>query len=181
MLNIGGYGTYNYYDAYKASAAYGNGNNRSGELQGSQINPANANQADSVKGINNKDTTAGKTNAPEKCETCENRKYQDGSNENVSFKAASHISREAAPAAVRAHEGEHVANAYEKAAKDDGKVLQASVRIHTSICPDCGRPYVSGGTTHTKIQYSNESNPYQQNQKASDYAGLIGQNINIAC
>ena len=26
------------------------------------------------------------------CQTCKNRKYQDGSNENVSFKSASHIS-----------------------------------------------------------------------------------------
>ena len=51
----------------------------------------------------------GKRSAPEDCETCANRKYQDGSDEgNVSFKSASHISPESAGARVRAHEGEHV-------------------------------------------------------------------------
>ena len=55
----------------------------------------------------------GKRSSPEDCETCDNRKYQDGSDEgNVSFKSASHISPESAGAKVRAHEGEHVSNAY---------------------------------------------------------------------
>ena len=45
------------------------------------------------------------------CQTCKNRKYQDGSNENVSFKSASHISPEAAVIRVAAHEAEHVSNA----------------------------------------------------------------------
>ena len=40
-----------------------------------------------------------------KCEACANRKYQDGSDEMVSFKSATHISTEAAATAVRAHEG----------------------------------------------------------------------------
>ena len=88
----------------------------------------------------------GKRSSPEDCETCANRKYQDGSDEdNVSFKTASHISPESAGAKVRAHEGEHVSNAYKKAAQKDGKVLNASVSIHTSVCPECGRTYVSGG------------------------------------
>ena len=50
------------------------------------------------------------------CQTCKNRKYQDGSNEMVSFKSAAHISPGQAPTAVRAHEQEHVSNAYKKAA-----------------------------------------------------------------
>ena len=44
------------------------------------------------------------------CQTCKNRKYQDGSNENVSFKSASHISPEAAGIRVAAHEAEHVSS-----------------------------------------------------------------------
>ena len=119
----------------------------------------------------------GATSSPEQCETCKNRKYQDGSNENVSFKAATHISPNAAGAAVRAHEGEHVSNAYTKAAQDNGKVINASVAIHTSVCPECGRTYVSGGTTNTTIKYSNEANPYQQNQKSLDATYMIGANI----
>ena len=75
------------------------------------------------------------------CQTCKNRKYVDGSNEaNVSFKNAAHISPEAASSAVRAHEGQHVSNAYHKAATQNGEVVSASVRVQTSVCPECGTP-----------------------------------------
>lgn len=124
--------------------------------------------------------TVGYTSSPQECQTCKERKYQDGSNENVSFKAASHISPNAAGSAVRAHEGEHVSNAYAKAAQNNGKVISASVSIHTSVCPECGRTYVSGGTTNTMIKYSDESNPYQQNQKALDALRFTGSNIDYA-
>lgn len=123
---------------------------------------------------------AGRRSSPAECETCKNRKYQDGSDENVSFKTASHISPNAAGAAVRAHEGEHVSNAYEKAAQNNGKVVNASVSIHTLICPECGRTYVSGGTTNTTIKYSNEDNPYTQNQKALDAIKYKGANVDYA-
>ena len=113
------------------------------------------------------------------CETCANRKYQDGSDEQVSFKSAAHISPEAAAARVRGHEQEHVNNAYDKAEKSDGKVLQASVSIHTAICPECGRTYVSGGTTQTKISYPNEDNPYQKNRKEADAGLLSGMNFDV--
>ncbi len=122
----------------------------------------------------------GKRSSPEDCETCSNRKYQDGSDENVSFKTASHISPESAGSRVRAHEGEHISNAYKKAAQKDGKVLNASVAIHTSICPECGRTYVSGGVTNTMIKYSNEDNPYTKNQKQLDAAKFKGANIDYA-
>lgn len=122
----------------------------------------------------------GRKSSPAECKTCKERKYQDGSNENVSFKAAAHISPNAAGARVRAHEQEHVTNAYSKAAMNNGKVVNASVAIHTAVCPECGRTYVSGGTTTTQIKYNNESNPYQQNKKANDALGLVGQNVNLA-
>ncbi len=79
-----------------------------------------------------------------------------------------------------AHEQQHVANAYEKAAKDDGKVVSCSVSLHTAVCPECGTAYVSGGTTSTSIAYSNESNPYQKNKKAQDAIRLTGANIDYA-
>ncbi len=121
---------------------------------------------------------AGKTSPTEKteCQTCKNRKYQDGSEEMVSFKAPSHISPEAAGSSVRAHEGEHVSNAYKKAAQGNGRVLQASVAIHTSICPECGRSYVSGGTTTTKIAYK-EENPYEKNLKGYHANATTGDNV----
>ena len=117
---------------------------------------------------------------PEECQTCKNRKYQDGSDEMVSFKSAAHISPTAAATAVRAHEQEHVSNAYKKAASNNGKVINASVSLHTAICPECGRTYISGGTTHTQIKYYNEDNPYQQALKTADRAKYSGMNLDYA-
>lgn len=114
------------------------------------------------------------------CQTCKNRKYQDGSDEMVSFKAPTHISPQAAAVSVRAHEQEHVSNAYKKAALADAEVIRASVTIHTDICPECGRSYVSGGTTETQIKYTNEQSPYQQAKKAADAYKYKGMHINLA-
>ncbi len=125
------------------------------------------------------DKKPGRKSSPEDCETCKNRKYQDGSDEaDVSFKAAAHISPEASASTVRAHESEHVANAYEKAAQKGGKVISAGVSIHTAVCPECGRVYVSGGETRTRIAYpadpekekeleeARENNPYEKERDA---------------
>lgn len=112
------------------------------------------------------------------CETCENRKYKDGSDEMVSFKAPTHIAPEAAASAVMAHEQEHVGNAYSEAGSQNGQVIQASVRIKTAVCPECGRTYVSGGETTTQIKY-NEENPYAQDFKKADAANVPGQNIEL--
>ena len=114
------------------------------------------------------------------CETCKRRKYMDGSNEMVSFKSAQHMSPTEAATRVRAHEQEHVANAYDKAKKDNGKVLMAAVQIYTRVCPECGRTYVSGGTTTTQIKYYNEENPYQKDLKAQHHDQLAGANVNYA-
>ncbi|SFB05820.1 hypothetical protein SAMN05216249_10817 [Acetitomaculum ruminis DSM 5522] len=114
------------------------------------------------------------------CETCKNRKYQDGSDENVSFKAAAHISPNASASAVRAHEQEHVANAYEKAKQhENAKVISANVKIITSVCPECGRTYVSGGETTTQIKY-NEDNPYSKAAKTQDYINYGGSVVDMA-
>ena len=113
------------------------------------------------------------------CETCKNRKYQDGSDEMVSFKTAQHINPNAAYSAVRAHEQEHVSNAYTKAYQDNGKVIQASVSIHTAICPECGRTYIAGGTTHTQIKYYNEESPYQKALKTQDSTKYKGMNVSL--
>lgn len=118
----------------------------------------------------------------EECQTCKNRKYKDGSNEMVSFKSPAHISPESSAATVRAHEQEHVNNAYAKAATADGgaKVVSASVSLQMSVCPECGRSYVSGGTTSTQIKYYNEDNPYQKDLKATDHEKYAGMNLDCA-
>ncbi|MGN1170419.1 MAG: hypothetical protein ACI4SZ_02075, partial [Lachnospiraceae bacterium] len=94
----------------------------------------------------------GRKSSPAECETCKNRKYQDGSDEMVSFKSAAHISPESSASRVMAHEQEHVANAYTKASQNNGKVLSANVSLRTAVCPECGRSYVSGGETRTQIK-----------------------------
>ncbi|MBQ6788478.1 MAG: hypothetical protein IJO85_12275 [Lachnospiraceae bacterium] len=164
-MTIGTYPDLNPYSSYNST--YSDSANRAvyGTTEPNTSNP------DEVK-------KAGRKSSPEECQTCKERKYQDGSDENVSFKSAAHISPESAGTRVRAHEQEHVSNAYKKAAQKNGKVINASVSIHTSICSECGRTYVSGGTTNTTIKYSNEENPYQKERKAQDAINLIGANIN---
>lgn len=105
----------------------------------------------------------GYKSSPAECETCRNRKYQDGSNENVSFKAATHVSPGASGAAVRGHEAEHVANAYLKASEQGGRVLSVGVSIHTAVCPECGRVYTAGGETRSVIATPKED-PYSKNK-----------------
>lgn len=175
MTGISGYGFYGVgYEAYSQGqgTAQVNTTAQSGSAGKTSKPTLNPGESDKV--------SPGRKSSPAECKTCKERKYQDGSNENVSFKAASHISPNAAGARVRAHEQEHVSNAYSKAAQNNGKVINASVAIHTAVCPECGRTYVSGGTTTTQIKYNNESNPYQQNKKANDALGLVGQNVNLA-
>lgn len=85
-----------------------------------------------------------------KCETCAKRKYQDGSDDpGVSFKMATRVDPKAAQAAVRGHEMEHVVRERAKAEREDRKVVSQSVTYHTGICPECGKFYISGGTTRT--------------------------------
>lgn len=163
-MTIGGLGAYSPYQYSQIGFFEGSKAADGAEKAGKIIDD------DSVK-------KAGRKSSPEECQTCKERKYQDGSDENVSFKSAAHISPEAAGARVRAHEQEHVSNAYSEAAENDGKVVRASVSIHTAVCPECGRTYVSGGTTNTMIKYPNEENPYQKNRKLQDSIGLKGRNI----
>lgn len=162
---------------------YGYGNSyMSGYFTGVNSSQANAGSAGKVI-VNPGESTKvapGRKSSPAECETCKNRKYQDGSDEMVSFKSAAHISPSASASRVRAHEQEHVNNAYTKAAQNNGKVLSASVALKSAICPECGRSYVAGGTTTTQIKYQDESNPYTKNKKSQDAISLIGNNLDIA-
>ena len=160
------------YTAYQG--AYSTGMTGTGAAQEAEAPKAILNPGESTK------ANPGKRVSPAECETCKNRKYQDGSDEMVSFKSAQHISPQAAAARVRGHEAEHVSNAYKDAAQHNGKVLQASVSIKTAVCPECGRTYVAGGETATKIQYSNEDNPYTKAKKAMNKQGLLGANVDLA-
>lgn len=177
-----GYNNYSPYDFLSRVDDSGTLQKNSGSAAETQkAEPSRTGANDSVKNADpDKNKKPGRRSSPEDCETCKKRKYQDGSDEsNVSFKSAAHISSQSAGAAVRAHENEHVTNAYNKAAKNNGKVLSATVSIHTAICPECGRSYVSGGTTNTMIKYNNEDNPYQKELKASDTPRFLGANVDL--
>lgn len=106
------------------------------------------------------------------CKTCAERKYQDGSDDpGVSFKTPGHIAPEESAAKVRSHEYEHVTREQTKALREDRKVVSQTVTLHTSICPECGKAYVSGGVTNTVTKGANKANEEAkptENEKASD-------------
>ncbi len=84
------------------------------------------------------------------CQTCKNRRYQDGSDDpGVSFKSPSKVASGSAESAVRAHEYEHVNRNQAKAAREGQEVVYQNVRIKHGICPECGKDYVAGGLTTT--------------------------------
>lgn len=91
------------------------------------------------------------------CQTCKERKYQDGSDDpGVSFKTPTNVAPELAASAVRGHEQEHVVREQAKAQRENREVVSQSVTYHTAICPECGKVYVSGGTTRTSTRASQE-------------------------
>ena len=105
------------------------------------------------------------------CQTCKNRKYQDGSDDpGVSFKTATNVAPEQAAAAVRGHEQEHVVREQAKARREDRHVVSQSVSIQTAICPECGDVYVSGGTTRTVTK----ANPAQEQPEPPEYQAKSG-------
>lgn len=132
-----------------------------------------------TQGINPNEIKNLKQSGAVECSTCASRKYQDGSDEMVSYKSPAHISPESSASKVRAHEQEHVNNAYSEASKNNGKVMQASVTLKMAICPECGRSYTAGGLTSTVVKY-NEDSPYGKEQKSRDYGMLVGQNVDEA-
>ena len=106
------------------------------------------------------------------CQTCKNRTYQDGSDDpGVSFKSPTHIAPENAAAAVSSHEQEHVVREQSSAQAEGRKVIAQSVQIYTSVCPECGRSYVSGGRTKTTT--AAEAKPPEPNEKLGGQVDMM--------
>jgi len=85
-----------------------------------------------------------------RCETCANRMYVDQSGDStVSFQSPTNIAPESAASLVMAHESEHIENEREEAESKGREVVSESVSLHTAICPECKRVYVSGGKAET--------------------------------
>ncbi len=103
------------------------------------------------------------------CQTCKERKYQDGSDDpGVSFKTPTNVAPELAASAVRGHENEHVVREQAKARQEGRKVVNQSVTYHTAICPECGKVYVSGGTTRTVTKAADSQQAQQQPKEDQD-------------
>lgn len=146
------------------------------------VNPLNApasavTKISSIRPVTEKATVNVDKVRQTECQTCKNRKYMDVSNEaNVSFQSPTHISPEASFAAVSAHEQQHVSNAVATGNQPGNQLVSSSVSIKTDICPECGKPYIAGGTTRTQIKY-NESNPYEASRKSIEGSLLKGMNF----
>lgn len=123
----------------------------------------------------------GKRVENEECQTCKSRKYKDGSNDpGVSFKTATSLSPEEAVTAVRSHENEHVVREQAKAARENREIISQSVTYQTAMCPECGRPYISGGTTRTVTRAASEAqNPFAEKFQAGLNEEIKGRFLDI--
>lgn len=135
---------------------------------------SNVNQVTPVNADNTVDS-ASKVK-PIECQTCKNRRYQDGSDEMVSFKTPGRISPEESYGKVMSHEKEHVANAVAEGSKPGKELVSASVSLKTAICPECGRSYIAGGTTRTMMR-TYKDDPYSRNQKAFEAEATRGNKV----
>lgn len=90
----------------------------------------------------------------------------------VSFQTPTRIAPEQAASAVRGHEQEHVVREQAKAQREDRKVVSQSVTLHTDICPECGKVYISGGTTRTVTAANQEQKSMQDAKQKQENAGF---------
>jgi len=102
------------------------------------------------------------------CQTCKSRKYKDVSSDpSVSFKTPTSVAPGAEAYAVAAHESQHVSHERGKAMRQGKEVVYQSVQIHTAVCPECGRVYVSGGKTTTVTR------------EKADAQEMVGRNLDL--
>lgn len=157
----GGYRSFGGISVYRENPAAGMGTETSPIDRGGKI-PADGNKSNSDGYSRISDEADRKRRFDSfECQTCKNRKYQDGSDDSgVSFQTPTRVDPRAAGAAVRSHEQEHVSRNQAKADREGNEIVSQSVTIHTGICPECGKVYVSGGTTRTVTRSGNGSDKY---------------------
>ncbi|MDR3090949.1 MAG: hypothetical protein LBU36_01950 [Clostridiales bacterium] len=136
-----------------------------------QYNPAMENAAAEKTDVGVKQKKATETDAQGECQTCKNRRYQDGSDDpGVSFKAPGTISPAESVSAVYSHEREHFSREAAKAQSEGKKVVSNSISLRTAVCPECGRVYAAGGETRTVTK----TQPKEQPEKVSGGALSLG-------
>jgi ribosomal protein L32 len=110
----------------------------------------------------------------EGCQTCKNRRYVDQSSDSsVSYQSPTHISPEQSAGKVMAHEREHISNDQSKAEREDRRVVSQTVSLSTSICPECGKVYVSGGIARTVTAGKNKDEAQIENNNQEKAAQTI--------
>jgi hypothetical protein len=75
----------------------------------------------------------------------------------VSFKTPAHIDPSMSASVVMSHEHEYLRHETGKAESNNREVVSQSVSLETSVCPECGRTYVSGGQTTTVTKSDNDT------------------------
>ncbi|MGI6153656.1 MAG: hypothetical protein ACOYJB_07490, partial [Christensenellaceae bacterium] len=112
------------------------------------------------------------------CKTCQERQYQDGSNDSgVSFQTAKHIPASTAAISVASHEGEHVSRETDKAQKEGRVVTNKTVTMQMGSCPECHKLYVAGGTTKITTMASSGG---AEAENALDIMDHAGDNIDLS-
>lgn len=105
------------------------------------------------------------------CKSCSERKYQDESDDSgVSFQTPTKIDPASVTSQVRGHEMEHVSREQTKADLEGKEVVSQSVTLHSGICEECGRIYVTGGTTRT-VTKDEVSSPFKEIFTDEPYKG----------
>lgn len=147
---------------------------------GSYVNPNSTDTELKKEGYSQADIKGLKRTGKVRCETCSSRKYADESGDSgVSFKTPTKLSPSQAAAAVSSHENEHVARNAAKASQDNREVVQSSVRIFSSVCPECGISYISGGETRTTTKKKAQTQEFaaKENEKDAGVGRQIDQRI----
>ena len=139
----------NYDNVQTAKNSDTNNNGQTGMNANSVLTPVDKNTAAALP-VNGTESAASTNKVDDgECQTCKHRRYQDQSNDSgVSYQTPTKLGSNVAMA-VSAHEHEHVARNQLKATREGREVVSQSVILHTDVCPECGRSYVSGGTTRT--------------------------------
>lgn len=148
----GGYSGYGYASTSAANGAQASmSGTASAAVSGPSSEPSGTAEVSGMRRMpRTADTQMLKRTGQIECQTCKSRTYQDGSDDmGVSFKTPGHIDPAVSGAVVRSHEQEHVTNERAQANMKGRRVVSQSVTLSTSVCSECGRSYVSGGTTRT--------------------------------
>ncbi|MCL1988347.1 MAG: hypothetical protein FWG64_10325 [Firmicutes bacterium] len=107
------------------------------------------------------------------CQTCQNRRYVDQSDDGgVSFQTPTRLNPGQAASAVFAHEREHYTREANRADRENREVVSNTIRVFTSVCPECGAQYVSGGETRTVTRAAQESSYENNNDDEENPNGI---------